>query len=304
VIADHLRASAFLIADGVGPSNEGRGYVLRRIMRRAMRHAHMLGAQEPLLHRLAPTLAEQMGPAYPELTRALPAITETLRQEEERFQRTLGRGLALLDEATAGLKSGDQLAGETAFKLYDTYGFPIDLTQDALRPRGVGVDLAGFDAAMERQRTEGRANWAGSGSKGADAAWVKLREGLRPTEFKGYQALRAEGKVLAIVRDGEPVKAMKAGETAEVVFDATPFYAESGGQIGDAGILRLAKSGGGTIADVKKRAGDLHAHLVTLEQGVLAVGDAAQLSVDAARRAATVANHSATHRSGASWGRT
>jgi len=185
VIADHLRAASFLIADGVSPSNEGRGYVLRRIMRRAMRHAHLLGAQEPLLHKLAPTLAAEMGEAFPELNRALPTVTETLRQEEERFQRTLGRGLTLLDEATAGLNAGDELAGKTAFKLYDTFGFPIDLTQDALRARGIGVDLAGFDAAMETQRADARAHWKGSGSKGSDADWIKLRDGLSATVFTG-----------------------------------------------------------------------------------------------------------------------
>jgi alanyl-tRNA synthetase len=294
VIADHLRASSFLIADGVSPSNEGRGYVLRRIMRRAMRHAHMLGAKEPLMHRLAPTLAAEMGPAYPELNRALPAIKETLRQEEERFQATLGRGLSLLEEATAGLSKGGQLSGETAFKLYDTYGFPIDLTQDVLRPRGIGVDLKGFEDAMERQRDAARAVGFRSGSKGADAAWIKLREGLQPTEFLGYQTLSGEGTVVAIVRDGEPIAKLGAGQSAEVVFDRTPFYAESGGQVGDAGTLKGAGVGG-TVEDVKKRAGDLHAHLVTLNSGSLKAGDKVSLEVDAERRAATVANHSATH---------
>jgi alanyl-tRNA synthetase len=294
VIADHLRASSFLIADGVSPSNEGRGYVLRRIMRRAMRHAHMLGSKEPLMHRLAPTLAAEMGGAYPELNRALPAIKETLRQEEERFQATLGRGLSLLEEATSGLGKGGQLSGETAFKLYDTYGFPIDLTQDVLRPRGIGVDLKGFDEAMERQRDTARAVGFRSGSKGADAAWIKLREGLQPTDFVGYETLAGEGKVTAIVRDGEPVATLSAGESAEVVFDTTPFYAESGGQVGDAGTLKGAGVAG-VVEDVKKRAGDLNAHFVTLETGSLKVGDTVGLQVDVERRAATVANHSATH---------
>jgi alanyl-tRNA synthetase len=295
VIADHLRASAFLIADGVGPSNEGRGYVLRRIMRRGMRHAHILGAREPLMHRLVPTLVGEMGAAYPELKRAEAAVTETLRQEEERFRETLGRGLALLEEEAAALKKGDAFPGAAAFKLYDTYGFPRDLTEDVLRPRGITVDDAGFEAAMAEQKAKGRASWAGSGSAGADADWTKLREGLKPTQFAGYEALEAEGKVLAIVREGASVERLEAGETAEVVFDATPFYAESGGQIGDAGALSFAKGGRGRIEDVRKRAGDLHAHAVTLEAGTLSVGTKATLTVDGARRAATVANHSATH---------
>ncbi|MGD2131228.1 MAG: alanine--tRNA ligase [Maricaulaceae bacterium] len=294
VIADHLRACSFLIADGVGPSNEGRGYVLRRIMRRAMRHAHHLGAEEPLMHRLAPTLADAMGDAYPELRRALPAITETLRQEEERFQRTLGRGLALLDEAAAGLKKGDVLAGETAFKLYDTYGFPLDLTEDALRPRGIGVDTAGFDAAMERQQSEARASWKGSGDKGAEPAWLKLREGVKATKFVGYDDGEAEGTIVAIVQSGAPVDEVKAGHTAEVVFDRTPFYAESGGQIGDTGSI-AAKAGAASVLDTQKRAGDLHAHVVEVKTGVLKVGDKGRLKIDAERRAATVRNHSATH---------
>jgi alanyl-tRNA synthetase len=295
VIADHLRASSFLIADGVSPSNEGRGYVLRRIMRRAMRHAHILGAREPLMHRLVPTLVAEMGAAYPELRRAEPAVTEALRQEEERFRETLGRGLTLLEEAAGALKKGQALPGAIAFKLHDTFGFPLDLTQDVLRPRGIGVDVAGFETAMAEQKAKGRASWAGSGSAGADADWTKLREGLKPTAFAGYETLEGQGKVLAIVRDGGSVTALAAGETAEVVFDKTPFYAESGGQIGDVGALSFAKSGAGRVEDVKKRAGDLHAHLVTLETGALAVGDTVKLTVDRGRRAATVANHSATH---------
>jgi len=295
VIADHLRAASFLIADGVSPSNEGRGYVLRRIMRRAMRHAHLLGAEEPLLHKLAPTLAAQMGGAFPELNRALPTVTETLRQEEERFQRTLGRGLTLLDEATVGLNAGDELSGQTAFKLYDTFGFPIDLTQDALRARGIGVDLAGFDAAMETQRADARAHWKGSGSKGSDADWIKLRDGLSATVFTGYEALSGEGAVVAIMKDGAPVDALQTGETGDVVFDTTPFYAESGGQVGDTGNVAFGEDGVGDVVDVRKRAGDLHAHVITVRSGRLKVGDGSTLTVDAARRAATVRNHSATH---------
>jgi alanyl-tRNA synthetase len=295
VIADHLRASAFLIADGVGPSNEGRGYVLRRIMRRAMRHAYILGAREPVMHRLVPTLVSLMGAAFPELARAEAAVTETLRQEEERFRETLGRGLSLLEDEAQGLGRGAVFSGATAFKLYDTYGFPLDLTADVLRPRGIAIDVEGFEAAMGEQRAKGRASWAGSGSAGADADWTKLKEGLKPTEFLGYDTLEGEGKVVAIVRDGASVKTLKTGETAEIVFDRTPFYAESGGQTGDAGALAFGASGRGRVEDVKKRAGDLHAHVVTLDAGALGVGESARLSVDGARRSATVANHSATH---------
>jgi len=247
------------------------------------------------LHKLAPTLAAQMGGAFPELNRALPTVTETLRQEEERFQRTLGRGLTLLDEATVGLNAGDELSGQTAFKLYDTFGFPIDLTQDALRARGIGVDLAGFDAAMETQRADARAHWKGSGSKGSDADWIKLRDGLSATVFTGYEALSGEGAVVAIMKDGAPVDALQTGETGDVVFDTTPFYAESGGQVGDTGNVAFGEDGVGDVVDVRKRAGDLHAHVITVRSGRLKVGDGSTLTVDAARRAATVRNHSATH---------
>ena len=235
VIADHLRSSSFLIADGVLPSNEGRGYVLRRIMRRAMRHAHLLGAEEPLMHRVAPTLVKLMGEAYPELRRAEPAIVETLRQEEERFRRTLGRGMTLLEEATADLKEGDVLSGETAFKLYDTYGFPLDLTQDAVRAKGLTVNLEEFDAAMARQREMARENWAGSGQVAAAAEWFAIRDRLGPTDFVGYDTTEATGEVLAVVADGQEIDRAGAGQTVQVLVDRTPFYAESGGQAGDKG---------------------------------------------------------------------
>ena len=294
VIADHLRSSCFLIADGVGPSNEGRGYVLRRIMRRAMRHAHLLGAQEPLMHRLAPTLVAEMGGAYPELRRAEALIVETLRQEEERFRRTLGRGMTLLDEAVAGLSSGGVLPGETAFKLYDTYGFPLDLTQDAVRAKGLTVDTDGFDAAMDRQRQMARENWAGSGQQAQAAEWFAIRDRLGPTVFTGYDGVEATGEALAIVRDGAEVDAAEAGQTVQAVFDRTPFYAESGGQAGDLG--QVAWDGGeGEVLDTQKPAGDLHVHTVKIVAGALRLGDGARLTVDAERRVRTRANHSAAH---------
>jgi len=294
VIADHLRSTSFLIADGVSPSNEGRGYVLRRIMRRAMRHAHLLGAAEPLMCRLAPVLIEEMGGAYPELRRAAPVIVETLRQEEERFRRTLGRGMALLDEATARLGAGDVLPGETAFKLYDTYGFPLDLTQDAVRAKGMTVDTAGFDVAMQRQRTLGREHWAGSGQETQGAVWQQLRERLGPTVFIGYQDIEATGELLALVKDGVPLDAAEAGETVEAVFDCTPFYAESGGQAGDRGEIEWP-GGRAIVTDVQKEAGDIHAHVLKLTEGRLEVGVHARLAVDAERRARTRLNHSAAH---------
>ncbi len=294
VIADHLRSTSFLIADGVTPANEGRGYVLRRIMRRAMRHAYLLGATEPLMHRLAPTLVSEMGEAYPQLRRAAPAIVETLRGEEERFHRTLGRGLGLLDEATANLGDGDTLSGETAFKLYDTYGFPLDLTQDAVRPRGIGVDLAGFDAAMDRQRSLARESWAGSGQKAQGAAWLALRDRLGPTQFSGHEETEAIGEILALVKDGDEVSTAALGDTVQVLFDATPFYAESGGQAGDRGEID-GPNGAGEVRDTQRQAGDLHVHTVTITRGGLAVGDRPRLAVDADRRARTRLNHSAAH---------
>jgi alanyl-tRNA synthetase len=294
VIADHLRSTSFLIADGVTPSNEGRGYVLRRIMRRAMRHAFLLGAKEPLMHRLVPTLVEQMSDAYPQLTRAQPVIAETLRQEEERFHRTLGRGMALLDEASAHLGEGDVLPGETAFKLYDTYGFPLDLTEDAVRARGISVDVAGFDKAMDAQRALARENWAGSGQQAQGAVWLALRERLGPTVFNGYEADEGEGEVLALVRDGEEVSAAGSDETVWALFDRTPFYAESGGQAGDRGEISWA-GGAARVRDVHKQAGDLHAHALEITGGTLKVGDRARLTVDGERRARTRLNHSAAH---------
>jgi len=294
VIADHLRSSSFLIADGVTPSNEGRGYVLRRIMRRAMRHAHLLGATEPLMHRLAPVLVEQMGGAYPELRRAEPVIVETLRQEEERFRRTLGRGMILLDEATAKLGDRAELPGETAFKLYDTYGFPLDLTQDALRAKGIGVDTAGFDAAMARQRQMARESWAGSGQQAEGAVWMALRERLGPTSFRGYDELETVGTVLAIVRDGAEVERAATGERVILLVDRAPFYAESGGQAGDRGQIDWP-GGRAEVLDVQKEAGDLHAHAVKITEGALERGAGVHLKVDAERRARTRLNHSAAH---------
>ncbi len=294
VIADHLRASAFLIADGVLPSNEGRGYVLRRIMRRGMRHAELLGAKEPLMWRLVPVLVREMGQAYPELHRAEALITETLKLEEIRFRRTLERGLAILDEASKSLKKGAMFDGETAFTLYDTYGFPLDLTQDALRPRGIGVDIASFTDAMERQRAKARASWTGSGEAADEAVWFALREKLGATEFLGYETERAEGVVSTLVRDGKEVAALKKGETGAVVLNQTPFYGEFGGQVGDTGTL----TGDGVrfrVTDTQKYAGDLFAHIGTVEEGVLKAGIALALEVDPDRRGAIRKNHSATH---------
>jgi len=294
VIADHLRSSSFLIADGVLPSNEGRGYVLRRIMRRAMRHAHILGAEEPLMHRLAPTLVAEMGEAYPELRRAEPAIVETLRQEEERFRRTLGRGMTLLDEATAGLKDGDVLSGETAFKLYDTYGFPLDLTQDAVRARGLTVNLDEFDAAMKRQREMAREAWTGSGQVAAAAEWFTIRDRLGPTVFAGYDNTEATAELLTLVAEGVETDSAGAGAKVQALFDRTPFYAESGGQAGDQGEVEW-DGGRARVTDVQKQAGDLHVHDLEILEGALAPGARVRLAVDAERRAATRSNHSATH---------
>jgi alanyl-tRNA synthetase len=295
VIADHLRTSAFLIADGVTPSNEGRGYVLRRIMRRAMRHAHLLGAADPLMHRLAPTLTAEMGGAYPELRRAEASIVDTLRQEEERFRRTLGRGMSLLEEAVSGLEEGATLPGETAFKLYDTYGFPLDLTQDAVRARGLTVDTDGFDAAMEEQRRTARASWSGSGDKAAGAEWFALRDRLGPTAFVGYEGNEITAEVLAVIRDGAELDTVHEGETAQVLFDRTPFYAESGGQAGDRHGLIEWSGGSAALLDTQKAAGDLHVHTLQLIAGELKPGDRVRLEVDADARLRTRANHSAAH---------
>ncbi len=294
VIADHLRASAFLIADGVLPSNEGRGYVLRRIMRRAMRHAELLGAKEPLMFKLVPALMREMGQAYPELIRAEALITETLKLEETRFRNMLTRGLALLDEKSGSLKQGDMFDGDTAFTLYDTYGFPLDLTQDALRARGIGVDLAAFDDAMERQREKARASWSGSGEAAQEAVWFPLREKLGATEFLGYETESAEGVVTALERDGKEVAELKAGESGAVMVNQTPFYGECGGQVGDRGEMRR-EGVRAIVTDTQKKAGDMFVHFVTVKDGALKVGDPLLLEVDHARRAGIRQNHSATH---------
>ena len=295
VIADHLRASSFLIADGVLPSNEGRGYVLRRIMRRAMRHAQLLGAKEPLMYRLVWALVREMGQAYPELVRAESLVEETLKLEETRFRKTLDRGLAILDEKSASLKPGDMFDGETAFTLYDTYGFPLDLTQDALRTRGIHVDLASFTDAMEQQKAKARASWAGSGDAAAEKVWFPLHEELGATEFLGYDTEIAEGVVTALVKDGAVVDSLNAGDAAAVVLNQTPFYGESGGQVGDTGILTGDGGVRFRVIDTQKKAGDLFVHVGTLEQGALKKGAALQLEVDHTRRGAIRANHSATH---------
>jgi alanyl-tRNA synthetase len=295
VIADHLRASGFLIADGVLPANEGRGYVVRRIMRRAMRHAHLLGAAEPLMHRLVPALVAEMGAAYPELVRAQPLIEETLKLEETRFRQTLDKGLKLLDEATGGMKAGDTLPGEVAFRLYDTFGFPYDLTEDALRAQGFGVDRSGFDAAMAEQKAAARAAWKGSGDKASDDVWFDIAEEHGSTEFIGYSGHEGEGQVLAIVKDGQRVESACQGEQVIVITNQTPFYGESGGQMGDAGIIRNDSGLEADVTDTSKPLGRLHAHHATIRSGVLKLGDAVQLSVDAGRRARVRANHSATH---------
>ena len=295
VIADHLRASGFLIADGVLPANEGRGYVLRRIMRRAMRHAHLIGAAEPLMHRLVPSLVAEMGAAYPELVRAQPLIEETLKLEETRFRQTLANGLRLLDEATGAMKPGDTLPGETAFKLYDTYGFPYDLTEDALRAQGFGVDRAGFDAAMAEQKAKARAAWKGSGAKASDDVWFDLAEEAGATEFTGYLGHDGDGQVVAIVKDGARVDKAGPGESVILVTNQTPFYGESGGQMGDTGIVTSAKGLRADVEDTSKPLGKLHAHHATIRAGAVAVGDAVHLAVDASRRSKIRANHSATH---------
>ncbi len=294
IIADHLRASAFLVADGVLPSNEGRGYVLRRIMRRAMRHAQLLGAREPLMWRLVATLVREMGQAYPELQRAESLIVETLRLEETRFRTTLARGLGILDEETRNLEPGATLPGAVAFKLYDTYGFPLDLTQDALRSRNLGVDLEGFNEAMERQRAEARKAWAGSGEAATEAIWFGLKDRLGATEFLGYEAESAEGVVAALLKAGAEVDRLVAGDTGQVIVNQTPFYGESGGQVGDTGTIRAA-SGLFRVTNTQKKLGDLIVHEGRVESGEIAIGLCVELSVDHARRSAVRANHSATH---------
>jgi alanyl-tRNA synthetase len=295
VIADHLRASSFLIADGVMPSNEGRGYVLRRIMRRAMRHAYNLNPQVVAMHQLAPTLIAEMGEAYPELVRAQPVILDQLEQEEERFRRTLGRGLALLEEEVRTLKAGAALPGEVAFKLSDTYGFPLDLTQDILRGQGLEVDVAAYDAALERQRELGRESWAGSGESASDDLWLALKGRIGATEFLGYKADDGKAKLVAIVADGGERDALAAPAQAELLFDRTPFYAESGGQAGDHGVITFVNGAVFEVADVQKRAGALHGHVGRLVSGQIKAGAKASLQIDADRRNRIRANHSATH---------
>jgi alanyl-tRNA synthetase len=295
VIADHLRSTSFLMADGVLPSNEGRGYVLRRIMRRAMRHAHLLGASEPLMHRLVPALVGEMGQAYPELTRGQALIQEVLEREETQFRRTLDKGLKLLDEATGELATGGELDGEVAFRLYDTYGFPYDLTEDALRVRGIGVDKAGFDAAMARQKAAARAAWKGSGEAASGEVWFDIAEREGATEFTGYASTSGEGRVVAIVKDGTEVSRAGPGEAVVILTNQTPFYGESGGQTGDAGTITSLGGLKAQVTDTSKPLGRLHAHHVRIEDGFISTGDTVELKVDADRRDRIRANHSATH---------
>jgi alanyl-tRNA synthetase len=298
VIADHLRSTSFLIADGVMPSNDGRGYVLRRIMRRAMRHAHLLGAKDPVMHRLVPALVHQMGAAYPELPQAQALIEETLKLEETRFKQTLDRGLKLLDDELDGLDEGAPLSGEAAFKLYDTYGFPLDLTQDALREKGRAVDTDGFDAAMEEQKAKARAAWAGSGDAADNTVWFDVLDTAGATDFLGYDTEKAEGQLVALVQDGKLVDAISAGQTGWAIANQTPFYGESGGQVGDTGVLRRLdnRDDVSIVEDTRKFAdGKVFAHKVTVEKGTLTQGEPVELEVDHARRSAIRANHSATH---------
>ncbi len=295
VIADHLRAMSFLIADGVLPSNEGRGYVLRRIMRRAMRHAHMLGVQEPLMHRLVPVLIGEMGAAFKELRRAEPLITETLKLEEDRFRNLLVRGLRLLDDECAGLAAGQPLPGDVAFRLYDTYGFPLDLTQDALRGQGIAVDVAGFDTAMAEQKAKARAAWSGSGQKVTDQIWFDIKDEHEATEFLGYSTVQSEAQVVALVKDGDRVERAGAGDTVMLVVNQTPFYAESGGQVGDSGTLSGPDGLRAHIVDTRKEAGGLWVHKAVIEQGSISVKSVVNLVVDDERRSRIRANHSATH---------
>jgi alanyl-tRNA synthetase len=295
VIADHLRAAGFLVADGVLPSNEGRGYVLRRIMRRAMRHVHLLGAAEPIMHRLVPSLVTEMGAAYPDLVRAQPLIEETLKLEESRFRQTLENGLRLLDEATGGMSAGATLPGDVAFRLYDTYGFPYDLTEDALRSQGLGVDRAGFDDAMAEQKRAARAAWKGSGDKASNEIWFDSAEEVGATEFTGYTASEGEGVVVAIVREGVRVDSAQTGETVTILTNQTPFYGESGGQSGDVGTIEGDNGFEATVSDTGKALGKLHTHKAVIDGGEVHVGDTVRLRVDTSYRSQLRANHSATH---------
>ncbi len=295
VIADHLRTSGFLIADGVLPSNEGRGYVLRRIMRRAMRHAHILGAKDPLMHRLVPSLVAEMGGAFPELVRAQAAVEATLLQEETQFRRTLQNGLKLLDEATAGMAAGATLPGDVAFKLYDTYGFPYDLTEDALRTQGLAIDRAGFDEGMARQKAMARAAWKGSGAKASDDVWFDIAERVGSTEFTGYTSTDGVGEVLAIIVDGVEVQSVEAPASVVIITNQTPFYGESGGQMGDAGLITGDGGMRAMVYDTSKPLGRLHAHQAKVEAGRITVGDGVNLVIDVERRNQIRANHSSTH---------
>lgn len=294
VIADHLRAASFLIADGVMPSNEGRGYVLRRIMRRGMRHAHLLGAKDPLLVKLFPTLQTMMGEAYPELYSAQSLISETLRNEETKFKQTLDRGLKLLDEETSKLGEGQTLAGDVAFKLYDTYGFPLDLTQDALRERKIEVDLVGFKTSMDKQKSDARKAWAGSGDTATENIWFEVAEEKGASEFLGYDKDQSEGQIIAIVKDGALVQSANAGDKVQILLNQTPFYAESGGQVGDTGTL-TNNGGVFTVTDTAKKLGKLYVHVGTIESGTFAVGTGVEAKVDTARRGKIKAHHSVTH---------
>jgi alanyl-tRNA synthetase len=295
VIADHLRSSCFLIADGVLPSNEGRGYVLRRIMRRAMRHAHMMGCSDPLLFKLVPSLAREMSGQFPELTRANALITETLKLEETRFKQMLDRGLRLLADETGTMAEGDELPGQVAFKLYDTYGFPLDLTQDALRNKGISVDINGFDTAMAKQKAEARKSWAGSGETATEAVWFDIRDKVGATEFLGYTGTEAEGQIVALVVDGTPADKAETGAMVALIANQTPFYGESGGQMGDNGTITTETGAKITITDTQKKLGALHVHLGRVDSGVISVGEAAHFSANTTRRDALRGHHSATH---------
>ena len=295
VIADHLRSAAFLMADGVMPSNEGRGYVLRRIMRRGMRHAHLLGADEPLMHKLIPTLVAQMGEAYPELKRAQSMVTESLKNEETRFKKTLEQGLKMLDDESQNIKEGKKFPGDIAFKLYDTYGFPVDLTQDALKSKNIEVDMDAFNKAMDKQKAQARANWSGSGDTATEKLWFELLEQHGPTEFLGYASEEAEAKILAIVKDGAIVKEANEDDEVFVITNQSPFYAESGGQVGDTGVILTAKGSKLEVSDTLKKAGKLWAHKGTCVSGRLDIGDNITLRVDHDRRAEIKAHHSVTH---------
>ena len=295
VIADHLRASSFLIADGVLPSNEGRGYVLRRIMRRAMRHAELLGCRDPLMFKLVPALVREMGAAYPELVRAQPMIEETLKLEESRFRNTLQRGLKLLDEESASLGKGATFSGDTAFKLYDTFGFPLDLTQDALRSREISVDTDAFGVAMAKQKADARAAWKGSGEAKTETVWFEIRERVGATEFLGYETETAEGEVLALTAESKDISELKAGMNGTIIVNQTPFYAESGGQTGDHGFIRTAHGDVFKVTETQKRLGDLFVHVGQVEKGSFKIGDAVELHVDHQRRSGNRMHHSATH---------